>query len=297
LNYQLGGDLAKSDVFTKGPSALDLDNFSVHGQTTFLSQYALPFHSPYQGQNSLLPNEGRETWDVDFFVGVRPWQGAEVWISPEIDQGFGLSGTFGVAGFPSAEAYKVGESLPYARIPRMFLRQTIDLGGDTQKVESAANQFAGSQTADRLVITVGKFSVVDIFDTNKYAHDPRADFLNWTLVDTGAFDYAADAWAFTYGSAIEWFKDQWTFRAGVFDAPVIPNNTDLDPTFRQFQIVSEIERRYELWSQPGKIAVTGFLTRARMGSFDAAIQLAEETGQPANVALVRTYTRKALGPA
>ena len=73
-----------------------------------------------------------------------------------------------------------------------------------RRSKSAANQFAGSQTADRLVITVGKFSVVDIFDANKYAHDPRADFLNWTVVDTGAFDYAADAWAFTYGSAVEW---------------------------------------------------------------------------------------------
>jgi high affinity Mn2+ porin len=292
MNYQLGGDLAKSDVFTKGPSALDLDNFSLHGQTTFLSQYAFPFHAPYRGQNSLDSNEGRETWDLNFFVGVRPWQGAEVWINPEIDQGFGLSGTFGVAGFPSAEAYKVGDSYPYARVPRMFLRQAIDLGGDTQKVESAANQFAGSQTADRLVITVGKLSVVDIFDANKYAHDPRSDFLNWTMVDTGAFDYAADAWAFTYGSAVEWYKDQWTFRAGLFDAPVIPNNTDLDPTFRQFQVVGEIERRYELWTQPGKIAVTGFLTRARMGSFDAAIRLAEETGQSANVARVRTYTSK-----
>jgi high affinity Mn2+ porin len=63
----------------------------------------------------------------------------------------------------------------------------------------------------------------------------------------------------------------------------------LDPTFRQFQVVGEVERRYELWGQPGKIAVTGFLTRARMGSFDAAIQLAEETGQPANVALARIH--------
>jgi high affinity Mn2+ porin len=108
MNYQLGGDLGKTDVFLKGPAPLDLDNFSLHGQTTFVSQYALPFNSPYVGQHSLYPHSGRETWDVDFFVGVRPWQGAELWINPEIDQGFGLSGVFGVAGFPSAEAYKVG---------------------------------------------------------------------------------------------------------------------------------------------------------------------------------------------
>jgi high affinity Mn2+ porin len=197
VNYQLGADLAKSDAFTKGVSAPDSDNISIHGQATFVSQYALPFHAPYSGQNSLAPNSGRETLDVDLYVGYRPWKGAEIWIDPEIDQGFGLSATFGVAGFPSAESYKVGSAYPYARIPRAFLRQTIDLGGDTQKVDAGINQFAGTQTSDRIVITVGKFSVVDIFDKNRYANDPRGDFLNWTLVNTGTFDYAADAWAFT----------------------------------------------------------------------------------------------------
>lgn len=293
FNYQLGNDLAKSDVFTKGPPALDLDNFSIHGQTTFLSQYAFPFHAPYTGPQSLISNSGRETWDLNLFLGIRPWQGGELWINPEIDQGFGLSGTFGVAGFPSAEAYKVGSSYPYARVTRMFFRQTIDLGGDTQKVESDINQFAGLQTADRLVFTVGKFSVVDIFDANKYAHDPRNDFLNWVAVDTGAFDYAADAWSYTYGGAVEWYKGQWALRAGIFDAPIIPNTTALDPTFRQFQLVGEIERRYELAGQLGKIAVTGYLTRARMGSFDAAIELAQLTGGPADITAVRTYTTKA----
>src|SRR6202020_1844680 len=103
--------------------------------------------------------------------------------------GFGLSDTLGVAGFTSGEAYKVGAAVPYARLPRFFIRQTIDLGGDSQKVDGGANQFSGSQTANRLVITVGKFSPTDVFDTNKYAHDPRNDFMNWTISDTATFDY------------------------------------------------------------------------------------------------------------
>lgn len=292
FNYQLGNGLAANDVFTKGLPAPDLNNFSIHGQTTFVSQYALPFRAPYAGPQSLSSNSGRETWDVDLYIGFRPWEGGELWIDPEIDQGFGLDGTFGVAGFPSAEAYKVGSVYPYARLPRMFFRQTIDLGGDSQRVEPDINQFAGRQTSDRLVFTVGKFGVVDIFDTNKYAHDPRNDFLNWLAVDTGAFDYAADAWSYTYGGAVEWYKGPWVLRAGVFDAPVVPNSTDLDPTFRQFQVVGEIERRYALWEQPGKVAVTGYLTRARMGSFDAAIQLAQLMGGPADVAAVRAYSSK-----
>ncbi|MBU6463748.1 MAG: carbohydrate porin [Bradyrhizobium sp.] len=292
LNYQLGGDLAKSDVFTKGVQPLEGGDFAVHGQATFVEQYAAPFRAPYAGQNSLAPNAGRETFDLDLYVGYRPWKGAEIWIDPEIDQGFGLSGTFGVAGFPSAEAYKVGQTYPYARIPRTFLRQTIDLGGESQKVDAGINQFAGSQTADRLVITVGKFSVVDIFDQNKYAHDPRGDFLNWTAVNTGAFDYAADAWAFTYGSAVEWYTGQWTFRAGVFDGSVVPNSSDLDPNFGQFQMVGEIERRYSLWDQPGKVLVTGYLTRARLGSFQDAVNLAAVTGAMPDLSLVRTYTSR-----
>src|SRR5262249_100419 len=168
-------------------------------------------------------------------------------------QGFGLSGTVGAAGFTSGEAYKVGANFPYTRLPRYFVRQTIDLGGETEKIEPAANQFGGTQSKDRLVITAGKFAAVDIFDTNKYAHDPRADFFNWAIIDTGTFDYAADAWAFTYGLAAEWYRGPWAFRLGLFDLPIVPNSTDLDPTFRQFQWIGEIERRYELWGKPGKV--------------------------------------------
>jgi high affinity Mn2+ porin len=254
-----------------------------------LHQFTPRFRSPYTGTNSLLPNQGRETWDVTLYAGLRLWSGAEVWVNPEIDQGFGLSNTLGVAGFTSGEAYKVGASVPYARIPRMFVRQTINLAGSSDKVEGDINQFAGTQTADRLVFTVGKFAVTDVFDTNKYAHDPRKDFMNWALVDTGTFDYAADAWGYTYGAAAEWYQGPWTARAGIFDLSIVPNSTELDPTFRQFQMIGEIERRYELWGRPGKVAVTGFLTRGRMGSFADAINLAAMTGDPADTALVRRY--------
>jgi high affinity Mn2+ porin len=292
LNYRFNGDRSQSADKDVTPPALQTDNFAIHAQTTFLEQYAPPFHAPFAGPNSLVSNQGRETWDATAYVGWRLWTGAEFWVNPEIDQGFGLSGTFGVAGFPSGEAYKVGASVPYARVPRAFIRQTINLGGDTEKVESGANQFSGSQSSNRLVITIGKFAVTDVFDTNKYAHDPRSDFMNWTVDDTATFDYAADAWAYTYGTAVEWYKDQWTFRGGVFDLSTVPNTTDLDPTFSQFQWDGEVERRYELWGQPGKIAVTGFLTRGRMGSFEDAIQLAAVTGGPADIAAVRHYNSR-----
>ncbi len=291
LNYKLNGDPSSGNAAIAPPTP-QFDNFAVHGQTTFLSQYVFPFRNPYSGQNSLAPNQGRETWDATAFLGMRLWQGAELWVNPELDQGFGLSSTLGVAGFPSGEAYKVGAAVPYARIPRYFVRQTIDLGGDTQKVDGAANQFSGSQTANRLVFTVGKFAVTDIFDNNKYAHDPRNDFMNWALIDTGTFDYAADPWGFTYGAAAEWYQGDWTVRGGIFDLSVVPNDVELDPHFAQFQWVGEIERRYDLWGQPGKVAVTGFLSRGRMGSFSDAIALAAATGGVPATSAVRQYTSR-----
>jgi high affinity Mn2+ porin len=291
LNYRLNGETEKSaDATAPWPwPPAETDNFAIHGQSTFLEQYVFPFRNPYVGQNSLYPNQGRETFDATAFLGMRLWQGAELWVNPEIDQGFGLSGTLGAAGFPSGEAYKVGAPVPYLRMQRMFVRQTINLGGDTEKVEAAANQFSVTQTADRLVITVGKFGVVDVFDNNKYAHDPRGDFMNWTIVDTGTFDYAADAWAYTYGTAVEWYQGSWTVRGGIFDLSIAPNTTQLDSSFGQFQWDGEIEHRYDLWGHPGKIAVTGFLSRGNMGHFADAIQLAALTGGPADIAAVRQY--------
>jgi len=290
LNYQLGGN--GSNAGNGGVAPLGGDNWSIHGQTTYVSQYVPPFHAPYHGANSLDSNAGRETWDATLYAGLKLWEGAELWVNPEIDQGFGLSNTLGLAGFPSAEAYKLGFDDPYMRVPRTFIRQTIDLGGATEKVAGDdINTFAGKQSADRLVVTVGKFSVSDLFDTVKYAHDPRADFLNWTLVDAGTFDYAADAWGYTYGAAAEWYQGPWALRGGLFDLSVVPNSFELD-RFHEFQIVYELERTHEIAGQPGSIMFDGYVTRGRMGRFDDAIALAEETGGTPNTALVRRYASR-----
>jgi high affinity Mn2+ porin len=291
LNYKLGEQL-RPDWTKPMPPPLETDNWAIHGQTTFVSQFVPAFHAPYRGANSLDSNAGRETWDLTVYVGRRLWQGAEFWINPEIDQGFGLSNTLGVAGFTSGEAYKVGNSYPYFRIPRAFVRQTFDLSGETQKLESGINQFSGSQTANRVVVTVGKFSVSDIFDTISYAHDPRNDFLNWSLVDAGSWDYAADAWGYTYGAAVEWYQGNWTLRAGLFDLSIVPNSIELDHHFEQFQTVYELEHRHELMGQPGKLAVVGFLNRGRMGRYDDALAFAQQNGTTPNTADVRRYTSR-----
>ncbi|HEY6579213.1 MAG TPA: carbohydrate porin [Rhizomicrobium sp.] len=270
------------------------DDWAVHGQITSVTQYHPAFRSPYRGANSLDPgNRGNETLDVTLFAGVRPWSGGEIWFDPEIDQGFGLSNTYGMAAFPSGAAYKIGSDVPYFRVQRLFFRQTIDLGGDARNVGSDANQLGGSRTADNLVVTLGKLSVVDIFDTNAYAHDPRGDFLNWGAIDSLAFDYAADSWGYSDGVAAEWTQSWWTLRSGLFAMSTVPNGPRLQTDFSQFEIVSEAEERHTLWGRDGKLKILAFLNRANMGSYDAAVRLAEETHTIPNTALVRRYNSRA----
>jgi high affinity Mn2+ porin len=271
------------------------ERFAAHGQLTFFEQLTAPFHAPYSGSNSLSPRHGDETFDATLFLGARLWSGAEVWVNPEIDQGFGLDNTLGVAGFPSGTAYKVGRSHPYWRLQRLFARQTINLDGDQAPVEATANQLGGSQSANRWVLTVGKISVPDIFDANQYAHDPRNDFLNWAAVEAGSFDYAADSWGYTVGAAAEWYQGAWTLRAGVFDLSEVPNSETLDHGFHEFQWLGELERRHALMGKPGKLLVTLFDSRGRIGLLDQAVNLAQTAGESVKTALVdvRRYRSRA----
>ena len=271
------------------------ESWAIHGQSTFTAIHQPAFRSPYRGANSLDPgSRARETFDITLYGGFRPWRGAEIWVNPEVDQGYGPSNTFGLAGYVSAEAYKLGRGEPYVRLPRLFIRQTIDLGGEVQGIAPDLNQLGGSQTANRIVVTAGKFSSFDVFDTNKYAHDPRNDFLNWSLIDAGTFDQAGDAWGFSYGAAIEWYKDWWTIRGGIFDLPTSPGYKYLDNRFgRQLQYLAEVEERHTLFGQDGKVKLSGFYTRGRLGSYGQAVALGRATGTTPDVQQVLRIRGKA----
>ena len=272
---------------------VEIENWAVHGQSTFTWMLQPAFHAPYTGPHSLQPGaNGRETFDATLYAGFRPWPGGEIWINPEVDQGFGLSNTFGVAGYPSGEAYKLGKVDPYVLVQRGFLRQTIDLGGEKQALEPDLNQLGGLQTADRVVLTVGKYSVVDIFDTNKYAHDPRHDFLNWSIIDIGSFDYAANSWGYTYGGAVEWYQNWWAVRTGMFDLSTVPNSNNLSPNFAQLQFVTEVEERHQLWDQPGSLKFLYWISRGNLGSYLDAISFGEAIGVTPATAAVRTQRTK-----
>ena len=264
--------------------------WALHLQVTDILQYYPAFNSPYQGPNSFDPHATTgNTVDATLYAGIKPWAGGEIWGNLEMYQGYAPNNTLGAAGYVNGDGAKVGRAHPYGRIARLFVRQTFDLGGEADDQDADLNMLAAHHTKDRVVLTAGKLNATDIFDDNKYAHDPRSDFLNWSVIDAGSFDYAADAWGYTYGAAAEWYRGDWTWRGGVFDLSIVPNNATLTSDFSQFQLVGEAERRVTLGGRPGAIRLAGFVTRGRMGRYDDAADLALATGQPADTALVRHY--------
>jgi len=272
------------------------ENWSAHGQATYTWQAYHGLHAAFSGANSLsAQGQGKETADATLYLGARLVDGLAFYVDPEMDQGYGLGDTLGVAGFTSGEAYKVGHESPYFRLPRAFFRYVADLGGDSVTDSPAANRLGGSHAADNLTITVGKFGVPDLFDTNRYAHDPRGDFLNWSVIESGAFDYPADSWGFTYGAAAEWTRSAWTLRGGVFDLSVTPNSPELEIALRQYGVIAEIEHRHELWQQPGAARLLLFGNRGYMGSYDAAVALGLETATTPDTGLVRRYATRPGG--
>jgi high affinity Mn2+ porin len=258
-------------------------------QSTYVWQRKPSFYAPYSGPKSLLPTaENGYTLTATLFLGARPWPGGEVFVNPEVIQSQELSHLAGLAGLSNGEAQKSGGPEPKLYRARAFLRQTFALGGAASAVEPGPNQLGGTITRRRLVLTAGNFSVADVFDGNAYSHDPRTQFLNWSLMASAASDYAADVRGYTWGAALELYLDDWAVRVGRFALPRESNGLALDPdVFSHHGDLVELEHAHALFGQPGKIRLLGIRNVARMGSFRDALAAAAQGGGAPDVANVR----------
>jgi high affinity Mn2+ porin len=276
LNRKLdwtGADINSGNASDSG--AVDPSSWNVHGQLTFIEQGYPAFRSPYQGANSLTgASQIQNTTSATAFVGYRPWDGTEIYVNPELMQGFGLNNTLGVAGFPNGEAQKSNFPMPRIDIARVFVRQTFGLGGEQETIEDGPNQLAGKQDISRITVTAGRFAVLDIFEGNAYSHDPRVDFLNWNMYCCGSYDVTMDKIGYTWGAAAELNQKSWALRAGYFLVPVVSNVNSYDAhIFERGEYIGELELRYSLLSQPGKLRLMGWANIANTGSYADALAM------------------------
>jgi high affinity Mn2+ porin len=245
------------------------DRWEIHGQSTYLAQGYPAFRALYTGPNSLTPApQAQATWSNSLFLNARLWEGGEVYYNPELLQGFGLNDTVGAGGFPSGEAQKSNFPYPHYNTSRLFLRQTFGFGGEQEEWASGPSQLAGKVDVSRLTIQVGKMAVPDIFDGNAYAKDTRKDFMNWSMWAPGAFDYSADKVGLSYGATAEFNQKQWALRSGYFLMQSVSNSNNFDTkVFERGTYVVELETRYSLFTQPGKLRTIAWLNSAFSGSY------------------------------
>jgi high affinity Mn2+ porin len=244
-----------------------------HVQNTDIIQADPSFPAKYSGPNSLdSKGEIRETVSLDLFLGIRLWPGAEAHVDGIVWQGFGLSKTLGIEAFPNAEAYRLGTKVPDISPARAFVRQTINLGGEGETVEDDQLQLAGKRDVSRLTLTAGEMSVLDIFDNNTYAHDPRTQFMNWALVGNEAWDYPANSIGYETGLAAEMNQPHWAARYGFFQVPRVSNGMAQDMHYLDaWAMVSELEGRWSINAHPGAIRFLAYVNRAHMGSYQDAL--------------------------
>ncbi len=265
--------------------------WSLHEQETLIDQWHPSFDAPYSGTNSFLavPEDDR-SFSFTLFLGRSLWKGAELYFNPEVLQGHGLSSTLGIAAYPNGEAGKAAFANLHYNTSRLFLRQTIGLGGGTEKVEDDENQVAGARDANRLTLSAGKFSASDFFDDNAYSHDARGQFQNWALIDSAAWDFPADVLGYTAGFVAELELAGSALRYGAFMEPSQANGPTLDSrVLKAWGQIVQVDKSYTAGGRTGTLRAFAFWNRADMGSYRET--LADPTADH-DITRTRSYRSK-----
>ncbi len=285
------------------PVVNDANQWTIHAQSTYISEWKNDFHSPYYGTNSLLNSSEGDipesyTFSATVFLGTRLWQGGEIYYNPEMFQGIPFSGLLGLGAFPNGELQK-GTAVPAIYyIARGFIRQTIGLGGGQEVIKDGFNQVAGSYDKQRMVFTYGAFNALDYFDDNTYSHDSRTQFMNWAIASAGAYDYAANSRGYTFGLVGEYFTNDWVIRAAHLALPTSPNTLQLDYSLKNdYGDQVEITHQHRLFDQPGKIRVLVFQNYGLMANYRDAINQAIQAGNgnPPNILTARYGPQRKYG--
>jgi high affinity Mn2+ porin len=262
-------------VYAQQIDSLKNERVSIHSQMTIIHQYKPAFHVKYTGMNSLLPQEESSTSITStLYFGLRLWQGGSLVIDPELAGGSGLSKTLGVADAPNGETFRIADSAPRISIARLFYRQVIALTNKTTYQPSDFNKLSGYIPDKYLAFTVGGISMTDYFDDNKYSHDPRTQFMTWSLMDAGAWDYPANTRGYTPSVVIEYVSPKNELRYGFALMPKVANGNDMNWNIAKASSQTlEYTHHYKINGLDGAFRILGFFNTANMGNYLQSITL------------------------
>ena len=265
------------------------ENWNLYYQATSIGQYHGLFHSPYQGPFSLHDSVERDvSLTTTLFFGLKLGPNTQLYFDPEIAGGRGFSGVNGIANFSNGELPRVASATPKPYLARLYITQDFGFSDEKEHISSDANQLAGDRPMIRYSITVGRFTITDFFDNNRYSHDPRTQFMGWGIMYNGAWDYPADTRGYTWGWVHEFHAKNWSLRYGSAAEPRTANGLRFD---RRILVnrgdVFEYERRYSAGDHPGAVRVLSYLNHSNSGNYADAIRLAVQTGTTPDVTATR----------
>ena len=250
--------------------------WSAHFQFTAVSQSHSSFTSKYAGTNSLYSGveRGLLTITGTAFVGRKLWHYTNFYADAEISGGQGLSGARGIAGFTNGESFRVGDPTPALYMARYYLQQYIPLSKNKyDTIEEDANQIKEIVPASRITLTAGKFSVSDFFDDNSFSHDPRTQFLNWSLMSNGAWDYPANTRGYTLGLVAELINPSYAARIAFVQVPKRANGPYLnEKIFSVNGTTVEFEKDFSVNNRKARISLLGFRNRVNAPNYNQTVK-------------------------
>lgn len=264
-------------------------------QYTWVRQHQSSLRAPYSGDLSLDPTgDIAATHTVGAYFGWQLTPGLQAYFDVEKFMGYGVSGSTGLAGLTNGDVVRQGANnlrkRPY--VARRFLRYIVPLSDEGANVDAGQDQLPGREAGTRLEFKAGTVSVSDDFDKNRYANSTRTQFMNWSLWNNGAWDFAADTRGYTNGAMVAYVSPVWSLRAGIHQMPSMANGQDLDAPLRKARA-----ENIELTLQPNAagpiLRLLAYRNTARMGVYRDALTMASAIGQkPDIVAQDRDGRRK-----
>jgi high affinity Mn2+ porin len=270
-------DSEADDVLTLFPHS-ETSRYWISGQANVILQWHPTFQAKFSGPNSLTPGaQSATTHILTLYTGYELTHTTEVFADAEYATGGGIGTALGLAGYTNLDSVRTVQGIALSKAPylaRLLLRQIIPLSKERVKAERDPLHLATSLPARRIEFRIGKFDLVDFFDLNSYGSDSRLQFLNWTVDDNGAYDYAANTRGYTDGALLE-YDDHWfTVRFGEALMPKVANGINLDADIARARSENlEFEFRGSLLPhRDGAVRLLSYLNHANMGNYEEAIR-------------------------
>ena len=277
------GPAAASDA--SGSSAASQDSTTVFehtpprrywisGQINIIGQAHAAFPAKYSGPNSLRSSSESAVSNVlTLFTGVELNERTEIILDIESAGGRGISRALGLAGFTNLDVVRSPDLGQTPYLARFMIRRIIALSDQTEISDQSPFSLAQTLPVRRLDLRVGKFSLADFFDFNTVGSDSHLQFMNWTVDNNGAYDYAANTRGYTWGGIVEYDDRGWALRFAEAMMPKIANGSNLDANLsRAHAENAELEiRRAFVSHRPGVVRLLSYVNHADMGSYRQAI--------------------------